>query len=219
MRLSIESPVFDSDELVMKLDQMQKQFRDKGLIGKYVRMLIANGIGTGIILQIGCSHNLVGLELLKSTTGTMLYWHETNQKLVDIATRNSEEYGLSGRIQFIDLESEAIRTRHAKFFDSVFSKNNLCQWKNPLDIFNMISMITKDEGVYYITDGKRNINRVVLNMLTSLMVKNVGIRQLGRTQIDAAYVRTEITHILSQSNLKAFVVKEDLSSLHIQGKI
>ncbi|HMK45752.1 MAG TPA: class I SAM-dependent methyltransferase [Methanocella sp.] len=194
-------------------NQMQKNLRDKGWIE--TNDIIKSGLTSGVALEIGSGPGYLGLEWLKKTSGTSLKAVEISQSMITVAQRNAEEYGVTSRCEYKNGRGEAIPFEDDAF-DSVFTNGSLHEWSEPEKVFDEIFRILKPEGVYYISDLKRNMNPLIAWFL-QINVKPKEIRLGLKNSIAAAYLKSEIEETLARSKLNSAQVSENLLGLKIKG--
>ena len=94
-------------------------------------------------------------------------------------------------------------------FDGVFTNGSLHEWSQPKNIFNEIYRVLKPEGIYFISDLKRDMN-FFIKCFMKAVTKPVEIRPGFITSINAAYTSKEIQSILNNTDLKNSTVSSDL---------
>ena len=90
-----------------------------------------------------------------------------------------------------------------KSFDVVFGNGTLHHWENPIKVFNEISRVLKSDGVFCISDGRRDIGlgaKVIFHIVKGFIPKFMRIG--WKTSINAGYTPKELTQLLNQSNLE-----------------
>jgi ubiquinone/menaquinone biosynthesis C-methylase UbiE len=207
------------EEVVNIYDVLQMQLRDRGILP--TEKMIAYGLTKGTALEIGPGAGYVGLEWLKNTNGTNLYWLEISEDMNAVARKNAKQYGMEERIQTIISDATKGFPAGNEFFDLVFSNNSLHEWDEPEKVFNEIYRVLKKGGSFFISDLKRNIRPEMLSLMKQNYPKDetiLGKVDRGFTKsVEAAYLKEEIVQILNDTELDNFEVKEEPTGLIIIG--
>ena len=127
-------------------DQMQRKLRDKGW-GFQARDIIESGITKGLALEIGPGPGYLGLEWLKNTEGTTLKGLDISADMISVAKRNAKEYGLSGKVEYVNSSGDKIPFAD-ETFDAVLTTGSLHEWGNPNDTFTEIWRVLKKTESY-----------------------------------------------------------------------
>lgn len=141
---------------VAEYDRFQKHLRDKGVLE--TDNTIKHGISYGTALEIGPGPGYLGLEWLKKTNNTKLTGLEISEDMKKLALKNSEEYGMENRVEYVIGNATKSFPFESATFDAVFSYGSLHEWTDPIPVFNEISRVLKTGGRLYISDLKPNIN-------------------------------------------------------------
>lgn len=203
------------DELTVEMyNSFLKRMRDKGYME--TNQIIAAGINKGLSLEIGPGPGYLGLEWLKKTEGTRLKGIEISANMIKLAEKNTKEYGFSNRTDYIKGDASNMPFSD-NIFDGVFTNGSLHEWSQPENIFNEIYRVLKPEGIYFISDLKRDMN-FFIKCFMKAVTKPVEIRPGLITSINAAYTSKEIQSILNNTNLKNSTVSSDLMGIIIKGR-
>ncbi len=202
------------DELEVEIyDSFLKGMRDRGWLE--TNLIIATGINKGLSLEIGPGPGYLGLEWLKKTEGTRLKGAEISANMIKLAEKNAEEYGLSARANYVIGDA-----RNMPFsdntFDGVFTNGSLHEWSQPEKIFNEIFRVLKPQGIYFISDMRRDMNFFIKWFMKAL-AKPKEIRSGLITSINASYTLKEIQSILGGTALKNSTVSCNLMGIIIKG--
>ncbi|AXV38340.1 MAG: hypothetical protein CIT01_09075 [Methanobacterium sp. BRmetb2] len=195
-------------------DQMMSRLRDKGFME--TDEIIKSGINKGFVLEIGPGPGYLGLEWLSKTQGTKLQGIEISRDMINMARRNSKEYELENRVEYVDCDAQDMPFDE-NMFDGVFSNGSLHEWSQPIKIFNEIHRVLKPGGRYFISDMKRDMN-FLGKWFLKLNTKPKEMRAGLISSINAGYTVTEIVNILEKSNLKDFSINEVFIGFEITGK-
>lgn len=195
-------------------DIMMRKLRDRGWIE--TDMIIKSGIKTGIALEIGPGPGYLGLEWLKSTKDTRVKGLEISEDMMKIAQRNSIEYGLQDRIEYIKGDARKMPFED-NYFDVAFTNGSLHEWEYPEEIMNEIARVLKPGGRYIITDMKRNMNPFMKWALW-LLAKPKEMRCGLISSINASYTLSEIEHLVTKTQLKSSMVTQNMIGIEIAGQ-
>ncbi len=195
-------------------DQMMSRLRDKGFME--TDEIIKSGINKGFVLEIGPGPGYLGLEWLSKTQGTKLQGIEISRDMINMARRNSKEYELENRVEYVDCDAQDMPFDE-NMFDGVFSNGSLHEWSQPIKIFNEIHRVLKPGGRYFISDMKRDMN-FLGKWFLKINTKPKEMRAGLISSINAGYTVTEIVNILEKSNLKDFSINEVFIGFEITGK-
>jgi ubiquinone/menaquinone biosynthesis C-methylase UbiE len=202
------------ESIVRDYDEMQRGLRDRGLL--QIEEIIGLGITGGTVLEIGPGPGYLGLEWLKRTLGSRLFWLEISEDMKRLAEENAETYGLKEGILMTIGDATKKIPFDDDYFDGVFTDGSMHEWSDPLTVFNEIERVLKPNGSFFVGDLKRNTNPLVA--FTMGMKTNKVMKAGLRSSIDAAYTKNEVISLLKSSNIKHFTVRENPFGLSIRGK-
>ena len=75
-------------------DLMMRRMRDRGWLE--TKLIIKEGISSGLVLEVGPGPGYLGLEWLRNTNATRLKGLDISDDMITVARRNAHEYGLAG---------------------------------------------------------------------------------------------------------------------------
>ena len=200
--------------IVDMYDQMQRKLRDRGWIE--TKEVLQSGITGGHALEVGHGPGYLGLEWLKSTSGTSLTGLDISPDMKALAERNAEKYGLSARVDY-HLGNAASLPFEDGAFDAVFTNGSLHEWENPVSVLNEIWRVLKSGGKFCISDLRRDMNGL-LRAFMWLSTQPAAIRPGLLTSINAAYTPDELEAMLKQTSMKAAHVGSNLMGITITGE-
>lgn len=202
-------------ELTVEIfDRFARAMRDKGW--NNVDSFVNAGITKGNVLEIGPGPGYIGLEWLKRFPDSSLTGCEISPEMIKLANKNARDYGFELKTNYLEGNCMKMPLQDSSF-DAVFSNGSLHEWEDPIKAFNEISRVLKPEGLYCITDMRRDVNPFIKWMIYS-STKPKEIRPGFSTSLNASYTVNEITDILNQSVLKDFKVSKEFFGLCISGR-
>jgi ubiquinone/menaquinone biosynthesis C-methylase UbiE len=204
---------FQGDFDVSIYDQMQRSFRDKGLIE--TQDLLKLGINSGCALEIGPGPGYLGLEWLKHTQGTMLKGLEISPEMIAVAERNAKSYVLSDRSMYIHSNGNKMPFDDG-IFDGVFTNGSLHEWANPREMFNEIWRVLRPGGRVFISDLRRDMPAPVqwfMWMVTSPKEIRPGLI----SSINSAYTIGELKELMRGTKLENCAVSGNALGLVLTG--
>ena len=178
-------------------DQFARIMRDKGW--NNVNNILGAGITKGNVLEIGPGPGYVGLEWLKKTEASTLTGCEISRSMIRMATKNACDYGVASRTTYVQGNGMHMPFADASF-DAVFSNGSLHEWEDPVMVFNEIYRVLKPEGLFCITDMRRDVNPL-LKWMIYFSTKLKEIRPGFLTSLNAAYTVAELKEIVSHAKL------------------
>lgn len=199
---------------VKTYDIMLRRLRDKGWME--TDHIIKSGIEVGSALEIGPGPGYLGLEWLKKTKDTKLTGIEISPEMIAMAEKNAKEYKFADRATYIKGDAQEMPFDDESF-DAVFTNGSLHEWSQPLKIFNEIHRVLKPNGRYFISDLRRDMNKL-LQWLMWLTTKPKEIRPGLITSINAAYTIDEVQSILNKSGLKDYKISKTIMGYEINGE-
>ncbi len=199
---------------VKMYDSMMRRMRDRGWIE--TDLILNAGIRQGLALEVGPGPGYLGLEWLKKSDGTNLKALEISLDMIEVAERNAKEYGLESRVEYVKGDAQEMPFDN-NMFDGVFTNGSLHEWAQPTKIFNEINRVLRPDGIYCISDLRRDMNPLV-KWLMKLVTKPKEIRPGLISSINASYTPQEIESVLAESNLKGYKVSKVIMGFVITGQ-
>ncbi len=201
-------------ELTVEIfDRFAKTMRDKGW--NNVDSFLKAGITKGNVLEIGPGPGYVGLEWLKKAPGSTLTGCDISRGMIKLAEKNARDYGCETRASYVEGNCMQMPFKD-KAFDAVFSNGSLHEWEDPVSVFNEINRVLKTEGLFCITDMRRDVNPLIKWLIYS-STRPKEIRPGFLTSLNASYTVRELKKILDQSTLKNYTVQKEFFGLCIRG--
>ena len=182
---------------VADYDRMQRSMRDRGWIE--TRALLKRGIAHGHVLEVGPGPGYLGLEWLRLTEGTRLTGLEISPAMREMAQKNSREYGLADRVEYI-LGNGSSMPFPDDNFDAVFTNGSLHEWADPASTFNEMWRALKSGGSLFVSDLRRDMS-VLVRWFLWITVRPKSMRLGLNTSLNAAYTAKELQDLTRGSRI------------------
>jgi len=195
-------------------DQMMRYLRDRGWME--TRLIIKEGISSGLALEVGPGPGYLGLEWLSNTEGTALRGLDISEDMIAIAQRNAAEYGLTDRVKYVRGDARKMPFEN-KYFNAVFSNGSFHEWAQPVEILNEIARVLKPGGKYLISDLRRDMNPFVKWFLW-IMTRPKEMRSGLVSSINASYTLAEAETLLLKTKLQGWQAKKNFLGIVISGQ-
>ncbi len=211
----IETQEGIQDKLIVEIfDDFARIMRDKGW--NNADTFIKAGITKGSVLEIGPGPGYVGLEWLKKFPDTVLTGCEISREMIRLAEKNARDYGFEKRAAYVEGNCMEMPFPDESF-DAVFSNGSLHEWEDPIKVFNEIDRVLKPQGLFCITDMRRDVNPLI-KWLIYFSTRPKEIRPGFLTSFHAAYTPDEMKQLLGKSKLNNAGVGKEFFGLCISGK-
>jgi ubiquinone/menaquinone biosynthesis C-methylase UbiE len=195
-------------------DEMMRMMRDRGWLE--TRDLLNNGISSGIALEVGPGPGYLGLEWLKSTSGTRLNGLDISDDMLNIARKNAIEYRLADRVEYYQGDACKMPFEDCSF-DAVFTNGSLHEWAHPEQIINEIKRVLIKGGKFVITDLRRDMIFPV-KWFMWLFTRPKRMREGLISSINAAYIPDELHKLMKRTNLTEWNIQQNLFGICITGQ-
>lgn len=195
-------------------DGFARFMRDKGW--NNVDAFVNAGITGGHVLEIGPGPGYIGLEWLKKCPEGTLTALEISPEMIKTAQRNASSYGFESRVTYTAGSCMEMPFNDMSF-DAVFSNGSLHEWEDPLKALNEIYRVLKKDGIFCITDLRRDIPFFVRQLLYH-SAKPEAIRPGFLSSLYASYTVQELESIAEKSTFTDFAVGSTFSGLCIKGR-
>ena len=195
-------------------DQMMRRLRDRGWME--TRLIIKQGISSGLALEVGPGPGYLGLEWLKNTQGTTLKGLDISEDMIGVAQRNATEYRLIDRVNYVKGDAQRMPFDN-EHFDAVFSNGSLHEWAHPVEILDEIWRVLKQGGKYLISDLRRDMNPLMKWFLW-IMTQPKEMRSGLVSSINASYRLPEVEHLLSETSLQGWHARKNVLGIVISGQ-
>jgi ubiquinone/menaquinone biosynthesis C-methylase UbiE len=139
----------------------------------------ASVIRAGRVLEIGPGPGFIAIEMAKLLPEVQVVGLDLSATMIDIATGNAVEHGVSERVEFREGDASAMPFEDESF-DFVVSSGSLHHWEKPTGVFNEIQRVLKPGCRALISDLKRDASED-------------GVQEL-EVQIDSWFMRWGLRH-------------------------
>jgi ubiquinone/menaquinone biosynthesis C-methylase UbiE len=198
---------------VQSYDKMMKKLMDKGYLD--TSTIIKSGIVGGTVLEIGPGPGYLGIDWLQKTTDTFLKAIDISPDMLAMAKHNAKEYGFENRTEYT-LGNAKEMPYSDETFDAVFTNGSLHEWNEPQKIFSEIYRVLKKDGIYCITDLRRDIMFFARIMLQIIIPKD---RKKGfLSSLYASYTKNEIINLIKDTKIEKSKINSALWTIEILGK-
>lgn len=146
--------VFKDDEFTRKYaERHRKMARNFGQ--EYAEKLKSRGFQDGRILDAGCGFGGTALCLAEAFPKSEVVGVDLSEPLLRIASRETQEAGLTARVSFEDLDVQAL-PYDADSFDVVINVNMAHVVEKPVAMLNEIERVLAPDGSLFIADVRRS---------------------------------------------------------------
>ncbi|MHA1409369.1 MAG: class I SAM-dependent methyltransferase [Candidatus Odinarchaeia archaeon] len=179
--------------------------------------------GSFIALDIGTGFGHLAFKLKKMFNSVLLTAIDLNPDNLKVALSNSSDTSIY-KIEW-SLMDGGISAFRDNVFDLVLSAFSVQYWDDPLLIFNEIARILREDGVFLITDLRRDMSDATIRKIADLSAANnpqansSEIEQFLRIRLRECYTPKEITKIVKKSDLKNWRIVKRTYGYYLESKI
>jgi ubiquinone/menaquinone biosynthesis C-methylase UbiE len=160
------------------------------------------GIPGKQVLDIGTGSGLLAIELARAHSDWLIYGIDVSEEMLKLARQNAAGAGLSGRIDFHQVEAAALPFPD-RSFALVTSNVSFRLWREPLKVFGEIARVMAPGGYCLVWDNLRlTALRPLLGLIGRAMGMNSSQRRLWMQAVRCAYTLGEARAIIKESALK-----------------
>jgi ubiquinone/menaquinone biosynthesis C-methylase UbiE len=172
------------------------------------------------VLELGPGAGWITILLAKSNPSLHVTGIEISEDMIRVANKNIESENVQDKITFIRGDARDMNQIEDSSYDVVISHDSLHHWNDPTAVFNEITRTLKNNGIFCIGDGRRDIKlgaKLIFNIMKLFIPKEMS--HYWKTSIMAGYTKKEIQEILEKTELKdKYQIKVDLFDLLIYNK-
>ena len=141
--------------------------------------------------------------------------------MIRVAKQNVKDENVGEEnFTFIEGNAKDMSMLEDNSFDAVISHDSLHHWEEPVEVFNEVARVLKDEGLLCISDGRRDLKlggKIIFQIAKLFISKQISY--YWKTSIMAGYTPSEIKEILDQTNLRdKYKIKTDVLDITIYRK-
>jgi ubiquinone/menaquinone biosynthesis C-methylase UbiE len=116
---------------------------------------VASEIKVGKALEIGPGPGYVSIEMARLLLEVEVVGLDVSETMIEIATRNADEYGVSERVEFRQGDASQMPFEESSF-DFVVSSGSLHHWEKPARVFNEIYRVLRPGCKALVSDLRRD---------------------------------------------------------------
>jgi ubiquinone/menaquinone biosynthesis C-methylase UbiE len=173
----------------------------------------ASAIQSGKVLEVGPGPGYVSIEMARLLPEVEIVGLDLSETMIEIATRNANEYGVSERVEFRQGDAAEMPFEESSF-DFVISCGSLHHWKKPERVFEEIHRVLKPGCSALIDDLRRGAPEESVREWVSGHESRF-MRWGANHSFSEAYTAQEIEGILEGSAFEDFDVKVGEVNLEI----
>jgi ubiquinone/menaquinone biosynthesis C-methylase UbiE len=165
----------------------------------------ASAIQSGKVLEVGPGPGYVSIEMARLLPEVEIIGLDLSDTMVEIATRNADEYGVSERVKFRQGDASEMSFEESSF-DFVISCGSLHHWKEPTRVFQEIHRALKPGCSGLLDDLRRDAPEESVREWVSGHESRF-MRWGAKHSFSEAYTAREIEGMLEDSAFEDFDVK------------
>ncbi|MBN1801577.1 MAG: class I SAM-dependent methyltransferase [Candidatus Lokiarchaeota archaeon] len=204
----------------MGLDELNKQFKKRMKeYERFVKFVVKdlNLKDNSNVLEIGPGPSWISILLVKSNPSFKLVGLEISNDMIKLAKKNISDENVENNISFILGNAKDMSIFEDKSFDAIISHDSLHHWEEPIQVFNEIARVLKDDGILCIRDGRRDIGlgaKIIFQLARFFISKKMSY--FWKTSIMASYTPVELQEMINLTRLKNKIeIKTDIFDIII----
>lgn len=199
-----ESSIIEDKELTEYYSLMAKRYM--GIPCKRVlKKVMAKGIERGAALDVGTGPGIFPIFLAKRLPEVRFKGIDLSSTMIEIAKQNAIEEGLQSRMEF-EVGSAYSLPCEDQSIDLLLSINTLHHLDRPIEFFNEVARILKEDGAFVIVDFHRDVSFLLIGIFDLLWKaffgKNPKARNGFLESIRSSYTVGECQDFLKGSRLR-----------------
>lgn len=174
---------------------------------RILKRVVAQGIDSGTILDVGTGPGIFPIFLCKALPKVWIKGIDLSPLMIEIAKRNALEEGLGERIEFL-VDSAYSLPCEDRSIDLVLCINTLHHLDQPIQFFNEVARVLKEDGGFVIVDFHRDTPFYLVgffNLLWRLFFRGHPKARDGFMEsVQSSYTIEECRDFLKKSKLKGW---------------
>jgi len=200
----LEQGIIEDRDLVEYYSLMAQ--RHMGIPCKRIlKRVMAKGIETGTILDVGTGPGIFPIFLSKSLPGIRFKGIDLSPVMVDIAKKNAAQEDLEDRVAF-EVGSAYSLPCENHSIDLLLCINTLHHLDRPIDFFDEVARSLKEGGSFVIVDFRRDVSFMLVGVLNLIWKAFFGKHPKASRgfleSVRSSYTLKECRDFLEQSRLK-----------------
>jgi ubiquinone/menaquinone biosynthesis C-methylase UbiE len=199
-----ESSVIEDKELAEYYSLMAKRYM-RIPCKRVLKRVMAKGIEKGTVLDVGTGPGVFPIFLSKSLPEVRFKGIDLSSVMVEIAKKNAIEEGVGSRIEF-GVGSAYSLPCEDHSIDLLLCINTLHHLDRPIEFFNEVARILKEEGAFVIVDFHRDVSFLFIGIFNLLWKAFFGKHPKARNgfleSVRSSYTVGECRDFLERSRLR-----------------
>jgi ubiquinone/menaquinone biosynthesis C-methylase UbiE len=199
-----ESSVIEDKELAEYYSLMAKRYM-RIPCKRVLKRVMAKGIERGTVLDVGTGPGVFPIFLSKSLPEVRFKGIDLSSVMVEIAKKNAIEEAVGSRIEF-KVGSAYLLPCEDHSIDLLLCINTLHHLDRPIEFFNEVARILKEEGAFVIVDFHRDVSFLFIGIFNLLWKAFFGKHPKARNgfleSIRSSYTVGECRDFLERSRLR-----------------
>jgi ubiquinone/menaquinone biosynthesis C-methylase UbiE len=172
---------------------------------RVLKRVMAKGIEKGTVLDVGTGPGVFPIFLSKSLPEVRFKGIDLSSVMVEIAKKNAIEEGVGSRIEF-GVGSAYSLPCEDHSIDLLLCINTLHHLDRPIEFFNEVARILKEEGAFVIVDFHRDVSFLFIGIFNLLWKAFFGKHPKARNgfleSVRSSYTVGECRDFLERSRLR-----------------
>jgi ubiquinone/menaquinone biosynthesis C-methylase UbiE len=199
-----ESSIIEDKELAEYYSLMAKRYM-RIPCKRVLKRVMAKGIERGTVLDVGTGPGVFPIFLSKSLPEVRFKGIDLSSVMVEIAKKNAIEEAVGSRIEF-GVGSAYSLPCEDHSIDLLLCINTLHHLDHPIEFFNEVARILKEEGAFVIVDFHRDVSFLFIGIFNLLWKAFFGKHPKARNgfleSIRSSYTVGECRDFLERSRLR-----------------
>jgi ubiquinone/menaquinone biosynthesis C-methylase UbiE len=199
-----ESSVIEDKELAEYYSLMAKRYM-RFPCKRVLKRVMAKGIEKGTVLDVGTGPGVFPIFLSKSLPEVRFKGIDLSSVMVEIAKKNAIEEGVGSRIEFKVGSAYSLPCEDHSI-DLLLCINTLHHLDRPIEFFNEVARILKEEGAFVIVDFHRDVSFLFIGIFNLLWKAFFGKHPKARNgfleSVRSSYTVGECRDFLERSRLR-----------------